>query len=354
MYRDIITNLSLIIATVSILGHIFKNKPMKEKVQTKIVGGVFMGILGSILFALSTPISDFFIVEFHIYTLMISSIYGGTISLIVSVILISLSRFLILEFQETTYINFILLSLIIPYIYLGKKKVSILKKFIYMSLTHIFLTFIFLILFSKNLTSTLDIMSNYIFVSFISTFILYFCLKIISQSNKEYREKKKLSEKDYLTGLNNVRHFNEIWEGCIRRTKKDIKELSLLLIDVDYFKNVNDKYGHSVGDKVLKEIGDILIKSTRDTDFVSRNGGEEFSIILPNCSREKAIEIGERIRSVVENYNFLVSNKESLNITISIGVATYPYTTSNLEEIIKLADKNLYQAKNNGRNQVCA
>lgn len=127
--------------------------------------------------------------------------------------------------------------------------------------------------------------------------------------------------------------------------------LSLLFIDIDKFKEINDTYGHQTGDYVIKTIAKILKSSTRITDILSRYGGEEFAILLPETNEEGAYEVAERLRKIVETYDFNYSGKK-LKVTVSIGVASYDgKRRSKPETIIKEADTALYEAKNLGRNR---
>ncbi|WP_406540839.1 GGDEF domain-containing protein [Clostridium ljungdahlii] len=128
--------------------------------------------------------------------------------------------------------------------------------------------------------------------------------------------------------------------------------MSLIFLDIDYFKEINDKYGHGSGDIVLKNLANILTNTCRAFDIISRNGGEEFSVLLLNCPTADAIQVAERIRQNVEAYSFHISNKTTIHITISIGVSTYPSLTNNIDNLLSDADTALYKAKNEGRNKI--
>lgn len=174
---------------------------------------------------------------------------------------------------------------------------------------------------------------------------------VIKKINFMYSQTKHLSVTDGLTGLYNRRHFEANLEREFLRAKRYKSDLSIAMIDVDFFKKVNDTYGHSCGDYVLKEIAFLVNEAFRKTDMIFRYGGEEFVVILTETDCKNAIVPLERLRKNVEENKFRYENKE-LKITISIGV------TSNLEnsqtpwELFDLADKALYEAKKNGRNQI--
>ncbi len=172
--------------------------------------------------------------------------------------------------------------------------------------------------------------------------------------NAYFMEKvKRLSITDGLTGLNNIRYLNEAINVEMRRAVRYKKNLCVAMIDVDNFKNYNDTNGHPAGDLVLKKISKILLELTRDTDIVARYGGEEFILVLTETTKEGGVEFAQRLCKVIENEDF--DNQEAQpggKLTISIGVSSSWPDSTDPKELIKLADKALYKAKENGRNQV--
>jgi diguanylate cyclase len=175
----------------------------------------------------------------------------------------------------------------------------------------------------------------------------------LSKSIDTDRKLKNEATVDFLTGLNNVRQFKKDFYNFAQQTIRKGENLSLLYLDIDYFKNVNDTYGHSSGDIVLRNLAIILRNTCRSFDIISRNGGEEFSVLLLDCSASHAFRIAERIRKNVDANKFYVTDKSIINVTISIGVTTYPDITNNINNMIKNADAALYEAKRTGRNKVC-
>lgn len=163
-------------------------------------------------------------------------------------------------------------------------------------------------------------------------------------------ELKYIATRDYLTGLYNRRHFFEVGEKLFNRASKSQKNLAVGIMDIDFFKKVNDTYGHDVGDIVLKRMGELLASSFRPSDLVARMGGEEFCLLLPNISNDQAFTAFEGLRTKIEQDAIILPDKTPLKITASIGVCTT--FEKNLEVALNKADKLLYEAKNNGRNQV--
>lgn len=174
----------------------------------------------------------------------------------------------------------------------------------------------------------------------------------ISIANAQlHAEIEKLATTDGLTGLYNHRRFQETLAEEFKRLNRNSLPFSLMLTDIDYFKKVNDNYGHPAGDIVLKGVSKIIREEIRDVDVPARYGGEEFAVILPGTNAEGAKNIAERLRKAVMDTIFSADGKP-LKITISIGVATAPIDAKGKEELIEKTDKALYHAKNNGRNQI--
>ena len=176
---------------------------------------------------------------------------------------------------------------------------------------------------------------------------------IIIQNSWLYNKVKMLAITDSLTGIYNHGFLYECLCKEYAKSERYKAPLSFLMLDIDYFKKVNDTYGHPQGDAVLCKLSQILKNNIRVCDTLGRYGGEEFSIILPESKLEDSINLAERIRKKVEQYNFGDVNKV-IKCTISIGVSSYPCPdVKNLEDLISRADKALYNAKAEGRNRVC-
>jgi diguanylate cyclase (GGDEF)-like protein len=154
---------------------------------------------------------------------------------------------------------------------------------------------------------------------------------------------------DALTGLYNRRRFHDVLNSEYERAKRYSTPFSLVMIDIDYFKKINDTYGHSVGDAVLKEVSIILSSSIREIDTAARYGGEEFMLILPNTDKGNAQNLAERIRKTVEQHVFRGVNNV---ITVSIGICGMPDAkVDNEDKLIRCSDFALYRAKQLGRNR---
>ena len=207
-----------------------------------------------------------------------------------------------------------------------------------------------------SLSKNFDIIRNFegdiILVS--SLMITSFILSLYINIENDYNLKlKELAVKDGLTGLFNHRSFQDILGSYIRNSKKENKEVSLLFMDIDNFKNYNDINGHQRGDWLLTRLGEVLRKTVGDLGIVTRYGGEEFAVILYNQSEDTALNLGELIRQNIQNTYFIgQEHQPNKHITVSIGVSTYPKVAKTKKELIELADNALYRAKSFDKNRV--
>lgn len=187
----------------------------------------------------------------------------------------------------------------------------------------------------------------------------------VAERTKELRtavaELERLALRDGLTGLFNHRYFQETIEAEIARAERHTHVVSLLFIDVDYFKNYNDQLGHPAGDRLLERLADLLVgrgnsygRSKRVSDIAARYGGEEFVLVLPETDKAGALITAERVRRTIANYEFERREVQPRGyVSVSIGVACYPADGATKAHLIEAADRALYRAKHLGRDRVC-
>jgi len=169
-----------------------------------------------------------------------------------------------------------------------------------------------------------------------------------------YHKMAELAITDDLTKLFNSRYLNRTIEVEIHRCERSRTSVSLIFMDIDYFKQVNDHHGHLVGSKLLVEVSQLLIRSLRSIDIVARYGGDEFVVVLPQTPPDVAAKVAERIRKAIAQNTFLKKDGYIIKITASFGVSSYPESAKTKEELLKLADEAMYRVKNYTRNGVYA
>jgi diguanylate cyclase (GGDEF)-like protein len=170
----------------------------------------------------------------------------------------------------------------------------------------------------------------------------------------QLKRTEELSVTDDLTQLYNSRYLNQVLRRETKRASRSGRPLSLLFIDLDGFKAVNDTHGHLCGSRTLVEAASVIKGSARETDVVSRFGGDEFALILPDTGGEGAFAVGERIRERVAEFEFLARDGLKIRLTASVGVATLPDVAASAEELVQAADSAMYQVKDRGKNGIQA
>jgi len=176
-------------------------------------------------------------------------------------------------------------------------------------------------------------------------------LQDITERRRMEDELRWLATTDALTGLPNRRHFLDLAQSERQRAVRHGHELSLLMVDVDYFKSINDTYGHGVGDEVLRALAGMISDSLREEELVGRLGGEEFAVLLPETGLEGALDAAGRLREQVSRAP-VATGQGDLNVTVSIGVSDWREAEEPVESLLIRADEALYAAKNEGRDRV--
>jgi len=163
---------------------------------------------------------------------------------------------------------------------------------------------------------------------------------------------RNMSRTDPLTGLNNRREFTRAFASQMDATVRDGTKMCVVMVDLDHFKEVNDKHGHAAGDSVLKTFARLLRSSTRTSDLLGRLGGEEFGVVLRRTDVDGAVEVVERIRRALAKLTFHDSSAGPYQVTMSAGIAVFPENGKSLDELLNAADNALYEAKHEGRDRI--
>lgn len=295
-------------------------------------------------------------------------IYKFEHKLLSSIIVVSLANFLYGILDFTTALELLFLSLSYALIIFMWISISIyikgdkLIKIFLFAHTFYFIFSVYALLYyvgfvGYNYLSSHGTSIGLIIEALMLSYLVAYKFKLMQEEQEEQKlkqiELKLLASTDPMTKLYNRRYFTEISQEVLYISKREEKELSVLMIDIDRFKRVNDTYGHQFGDEVLINLSRLLVDFQRQSDIVCRYGGEEFVILLPNTSLQDATSLAEKLRKQIELLTLVSPKNEDFNFTVSIGVAKVDVKNEeNLEPAIKRSDDALYVAKNSGRNRV--
>ncbi|WP_414839751.1 GGDEF domain-containing protein [Carnobacterium sp. TMP28] len=354
VYEGFFLNLCVLISSLFVYKQLFKKEFSKYKTKKdSVFKGFLAGVLGIILmyFSIDTGVNS--IIDLRIIPLMLIVLYSDWISAFVTVTLIIFARFVMgINAQSFSNVIFILFSWLI-FQYISKKMknrwVCILVMLGLSSVINTLLS----ILIPLTTTINIPLLVNYSIISILGGLISVYVMDYLIKSEELFMQHKNFAFTDPLTGLNNVRSFDRAFNEAKRRQMNTNESLSIMIIDIDCFKQVNDTYGHLEGDKVLIKLATLLKSFQGPKEVVSRNGGEEFSVLVHNCTLNEARERAEILRKIIENSFFIINNgTKAIQISVSIGVTTFSDSTKEMDNLYDHADQALYIAKRNGGNKV--
>lgn len=355
MLRDVFVDISILISCLFI-AHQFNHKytvTLASPLRIKVLFGFGHAILGIILIEFPIAISGAQFFDFRALPVMLSALYGGMSACLVTSATICVACLIAAGWQaESIGSALFILVLGIGCGLISYIKSGIWSKWLYMNLFGIAIATLLIYTVLPVKLPVRFYVYCFLGLSF-GGLIAIMSTLYLRKSNQLFRQYEEDSTKDPLTGLNNVRYFFYMLDRFAADADRRRNGLAMLMVDIDFFKDINDTYGHPAGDFVLKEVGRVLSDNCRSYDVVSRNGGEEFSILLPGCTAEQALEIAERIRSGVEQRVFRLEDGQTMRLTVSVGVSVSKGQQLNAERLIRRTDEALYKAKRSGRNQVC-
>ncbi|WP_052087938.1 diguanylate cyclase [Paenibacillus wynnii] len=355
---SLFANFCILATFVFLSGMLSKRFSLSDRppsVLTGINAGLLFGVFGIILMNYSFQISPDIFINLRHLTIVIVSAYVGWFPSLICAAVLALGRILFYGVSLNTISTAVTLLLgglccslisVFPW--------SRLKKMTVGNIACMALTFMILLLNLGSLRDLMDFYPTQLLISLGAGLVIYYIAESIQHSNELFALLEVRATTDYLTGLHNLQQFHRHLDNEIIWSERHQECLSLLAIDIDHFKIINDTYGHPAGDEVLKQLARRLQNHSHSHDIVSRNGGEEFTVLLPHCPLSQAEQSGEKLRKAVENEPFLLPTGQKITITVSIGVACYPETVAEADGklLSHWADQALYLAKNTGRNKV--
>ena len=351
--NQLFINCTIIIASVTFANMLMRDKFYNPSKRNSLINGFLSGVLGIVLMLYSVSITQEIILDFRFIPIVIVALYASFTSSVLAAFMIALFRVIYFGVNDASIVSaFVTMMIGIGCGFFGRLNTHILKKWV-LSLI--------LICVGSSIGLALVIHDSFllsrvvmVFLSCMAVvfFLMFVFVEYIRDSNRKYFKMKDETEKDFLTDLYNARHLGNALEKHINKSLEEQKSLSLLFIDIDHFKEINDHHGHLNGDLVLMELGKILTNMARSKDIINRKGGEEFTVLLVGCNLAQACAVAERIRKAVESHDFRFSRNISARITVSIGVSSIPETTTIKDTLMDQADRALYRAKRAGRNRI--
>ncbi|WP_334073490.1 MULTISPECIES: diguanylate cyclase [Paenibacillus] len=323
-----------------------------KTIKIQLLLGTALGLFGVSLMYIAFPLNSSVFTDLRQLPILISVFIGGWAGGGITTFIILIYRLLFLSgFNFASILGAIdaLLTYLIAIAILREYRLSLRRWNWAVGLSTLVTVVVFFILLEDR--GKWLAIAVFILIFYTSGLFSFSMLTYLKRSDELLRIMREAAHRDFLTGLYNARAFDLMLEQKIETSNRYRVPFTLLMLDIDYFKKVNDTYGHPAGDAVLAQIADVLRETFRPGDQIARKGGEEFAVIVDACDSEQIRIIAERLRRNVENHGFRVPDGTELKITVSAGSATYPDIDSHL--LVDRADRALYEAKASGRNRVC-
>ncbi|HAM62351.1 MAG TPA: hypothetical protein DCP62_01390 [Erysipelotrichaceae bacterium] len=354
MILAIFQNFCILITGVVFVMHYLREKNLHEIRSTwfrffmgVIAGGIAMVLLGSSF--LVDPIRQI-VLDFRYVPVFVISIYGGWISTLVATLIIATYRWVINDISAvSTAMALATVWIGLSYsVIFSVRKPLLLRVSLAMLVHTIIMYFASYAIFDTS-ALRLQTLMIHLFITFAASYIVWKYVEFALGEIRVYQRFRSEATTDYLTSLSNRRKFSHELNAAIQRCQRKDETISLLYLDIDRFKAINDEFGHAIGDDVLRKFAGVLMMTCRIYDGLYRIGGEEFAVILQDCTLENARIVAERIRQNILDFEYSLTGEA--NVTTSVGVAGFVMGIS-AEEMMGKADDALYQAKNAGRNCV--
>lgn len=348
MIESFIINISILITFIFFWHQMFTTRRLtfNSPLWVKLADGILGGFLGIILMHFSLYVTDITILDLRHVPVAIVAYYGGLIPPIVAAIVITIGRYAI-DVNISSHVAFFMMM----FIALGSGLISRCIKMVNWQKWLLLLFYsqaifsIALYIVVPDYNSIIDVAIFHIFSSICGGFIAFYFVRYVRKNSELLIKYREYSRVDPLTGLYNVRTFHHYYENFINTAKTEKTPFTLVMLDIDHFKKVNDTYGHLAGDEILKQLAKVLKREAGPDAKVTRNGGEEFAILYSGKELNEVKKLAEKIRSKIENTPFKIPENQSIYLTISIGLAQYDETMANDYTLYQQADDALYVAK---------
>ncbi|WP_114569743.1 GGDEF domain-containing protein [Exiguobacterium flavidum] len=350
---DVLNNMTLILTGLYLCGKISKHPitPQSE-LKTRIFYGFCLGLISMLLMQMTIHPADGVLVDLRHLPVMIAAYFGGPLPTVIATMIVVVYRFTIgFSYASWVAFSFICLvaigtSLLVKYRDPYSLRTYFLANLWGSSLQGIVL---FLVLPAELFMRTLLIVLP---ISFTTGWLSLLMIRDLRMTKIMLQTYKGRAALDYLTGLQNLRSFNDLFESMKHATMLNDSRLAVIVLDIDHFKRVNDTYGHDAGDEVLRQFATRLSEGVGTQGIVSRNGGEEFTVLLDDPHPDTLWPLAESLRERIKRDPFILPDGNDLSVTASLGISCFPETTKHVDRLLKDADTAVYTAKLSGRDRV--
>ncbi|WP_068615028.1 GGDEF domain-containing protein [Paenibacillus tuaregi] len=353
MFEKLINNFTLLTSFL-FFGNMARSRYLKGKVSRAVdyfVSGIVLGLFGLLLMQFTFSVNKLVIADFRQIAIIVSVYLGGAVSGFWTTLIIAGYRLYFLHGISSASVLAALnavLTYVIAASLLPRKNNHLSKWAMVVGLSLVSTMAIFYVTLQENV---LRIVLPYSLVFGMAGLFTYYLLRYLRRSDDLLDMMREAAHRDFLTGLYNSRAFQTFFESKVVTSRAASEVFSLLVVDIDHFKRVNDTYGHVAGDAVLQQLAHVLRDTFGPEDHIARKGGEEFVVIVDHCGRDRIKPAAERLRRNVERHVFALPGGGTLRITVSVGAAVFPDIDAH--ELFEKADQALYAAKESGRNRVC-
>jgi len=355
MILTIFQNFCILITSIVFVLHYLRVRGLQQndRLSFRIIMGIVAGAVAMVLLKSSVVVDpiNHIVVDFRYVPVFLVSIYGGWIPTMISALIIAVYRLILHDVTSVSIWMAIATLLVgISYSILLRIKNAPINRYILALTAHTIIMILFSFLITNDPGIRFFTLWTHLLSMYLGSYLGWRYIEYGIMEIKIHNQFKNEASTDFLTNLFNRRRFQDELNINLQRCLRKGEPMSLMLLDIDRFKNVNDTFGHSIGDDVLREFAKILVRTCRIYDGIYRIGGEEFAIILQDCTPAQAIEIAQRIRVNVEKHEYHLDTKK-ISITTSVGITSYR-SGMDSQKMFELADAALYDAKKAGRNQV--
>lgn len=356
MLSGFFVNITILTAFIFLFHRVFYKTSLTpaSSLRQKAAAGTASGLLGVVLLLYSIPLSDDAFIDLRMVPVALMALFGGWVPAVISGTIIIAGRLLI-DFSTASVASFFLIvagvvsfSLIHTFVRRVRRQAAWM-----VAVTSIYISI--LLFFILPFQDWLFASVAYLIASTAGMSIAVYMFIHLTKVNQMFNRYYYQAYRDHLTNLYNQRAYQEMFQLAKTEYSETRRPLSLLMLEIDYFKQINDTYGHPDGDAILKQFSEVLLASIRPSDDAFRIGGEEFAVLLHDCEAGHAETIAERIRTDINRTAFIIQQPPGfLSVTVSIGAATYPAPGQDISVLHIAADDALYQAKHLGRNRICS